>query len=386
MSQSLKPLFEGPTRIVDFFFDAETRMIYFLKSIENRKMKFSTRIRLEDPEQSPNPDIAKAKRFANKELTRRLQKRKVRVNTLVKDELELWIKVKESEGHKSDTLNNIRRAKRQIEEYWGSKFPHEINRDNLTEWYQWWSQNHPELQMENAIKYMRNFCRYLAEKVVNSYPLLPAVPTIKDPGFREARARRQKKKEHIISSSDFSKIHSAAPDISDFIIHQDAQLIVLIMYTMATRIDETLNLRFEEEILLYQEVPSYRWRVGQNKADLFGSHALHSSLIEPLQELRTRRRQEGTNRLFPQGGDNQKAIREQYVEWEKWRTAANVGWHWTPHTFRHTCLSNLFNDEKNPQALICKLYRVSLQTAMEHYIKPTQSGILKMRDAIEVRL
>lgn len=390
MNQSLHSLFDNsqvpPIRVVDFFYDARTRIIYFLKSIENKKVKFSTKITLPEEASEAVAAIAKAKRFANRELTRRLAKKKVRLQSLIKDELELWLKVKESEGHKYDTLNNIRRAKRQIEEYWGEKFPREITRDHLTAWYTWWSENHPDIQMENAIKYLRNFCGYLAEKIVDEFPLLPAVPTIKDPGFREARARRQKKKERIIAPAEFHKIHKAATKISDVVSKEDAQLLVLFMYTMAIRVDETLRLRFDEEILLDLDMPVYRWRVGQNKADLWGEHAIHSSLIEPLRALRLRRNAQGTKCLFPQLRDNQKPLREQMVDWDGWRTAANLGWRWTPHTFRHTCLSTLFNDEKNPQALICKLYRVSLQTAMEHYIKPTQSGILKMQNAIEVSL
>jgi integrase len=150
------------------------------------------------------------------------------------------------------------------------------------------------------------------------------------------------------------------------------------------RIAETLSLRFEKQIFLDQEFPEYRWQVDQNKAGLEGRHFLHPALIKPMIELRELRRAQGTDLLFTQSKDKTKPMNEQKIPFEEWRAAANIGWHWTPHTFRHTCLSNLFNDSKNPQALICKLYRVSLPTAMEHYIKPTQEGTLKMREAISV--
>lgn len=371
MRQVLEQIFLDGTRLVDFFFDPKTQIIYFLKSIENKKVKFSTKVKM--------PDVAKARRIANRELHRRLSRKKLRLSSLVKDELTLWLKAKEGEGHKYDTMNNIRRAKKQIEEYWGDRYPHEITRDNLTLWYQWWAESHSEIQMENAIKYLRNFCRYLAEKTVNGLPLLPAVPQIKDPSFRENRAKRKKKKERIITAAEFATIYKNAPD-------DDGRVIVLFMYTMATRITETLTLRFEHEVLLGQPNPAYRWTVGQNKADLWGEHFLHPALIAPIQSLKRRRELDGTAVLFPQLRDKQKPMAEQQIEWEAWRVRADIGWHWTPHTFRHTCLSNLFNDSKNAQALICKLYRVSLQTAMEHYIKPTQEGILGMRDAIKVDL
>lgn len=383
MSQILDPLLDisvaPPSRVPDFYFDRKTKVIYFLKSIENRKVKFTTKIRASGDPASAAAEIARAKRFANTKLRDKLNSKKARVRTLIKDELELWLKVKEGEGHKYDTLNNIKRAKLQIEEYWGDRFPHEINRDNLTSWYAWWSENKADLQMENAVKYLRNFCRYLAEKTVDDLPLLPAVPTIKDPGFREARARRQKKKENIFTAADFRKIYATAPGMPE-------EVLVLFMYLMATRIDETLNLRFGEEILLDRDVPVYRWRIGQNKADLWGEQALHPELIDPLLYLLAARTAAGTNRLFPQQRDISKAMREQMIDWDSWRTRAAIGWHWTPHTFRHTCLSNLFGNPKLPQALICKQYRVSLQTAMEHYIKTTHEGMLLLRDALKVEL
>jgi integrase len=163
-------------------------------------------------------------------------------------------------------------------------------------------------------------------------------------------------------------------------------LVTLIMYTMATRITETLEMRFDEEIDLDHEPPRYCWSDGQNKADLDGWHALHPKLVPLLQSLRRRRLAEGTNRLFPQKHDNSKALREQQVDWRAWRERAGIKWHWTPHTFRHTCLSNLFNDPKNPQALICKLYRVSLAVALETYVKPTNEGRALMMGAITVNI
>jgi integrase len=374
MNQVLEPLLEAGQRVPDFFFDPKTQIIYFWKSIENKKVKFSTRVKL--------PDIAKAKRIANKELRVRLNKKKIHSRTLIKDELELWLKVKEAEGLKYDTLNNVRRGKRQIEGFWGEKFPNEINRDTVTLWYQWWADNHPKIMMENAIKYMRNFCQYLAEKTVDGYPLLPAVPTIKDPHFKVNRAQRQKKKERIITPAEFKKILETAPD-------DGAKVVVLFMYTMASRITETLTLQFAEQILLDQELPVYRWSIGQNKADLWGQHFLHPSLIEPLKRLKARRASEGTRLLFPQKLDNQKALKEQQIDWQAWRDRAELGWKWTPHTFRHTCLSNIFNlpgDKRPSDLLLCKLYRVSLQIAMEHYVKPTQEGTIRMRDALTVDL
>lgn len=369
--RSLKQVFDGEVRVKDFFFDPKSAVIYFVKSLNNKKIKFSTKTKM--------PDIKKARRIANAELTKRLNKKKNRITPLIKDELELWLKVKVNEGVKYDTLNNIKRAKDQIEEFWGERFCSEITQDNLAEWYVAFKAKHPDIRMENAIKYMRNFSSYLARKVVDGAPLLAAVPPIKDPEFGEIWAERVKKKQNIFSNADLKAIVETAENPED-------QLVVLIMYTMATRVTETLTMRFGHEVLMNRKPPIYRWTVGQNKADLVGEHTFHPVLIPRLETLKLKRDAEKTDRLFPQLHDNQAALREQQIDWAAWRKRANIGWHWTPHTFRHTCLSNLFNDEKNPQALIIKLYRVSLATALATYIKPTEEGREKMRQAIRVAL
>lgn len=370
MSQRLFPLFEDSKRVHDFFVDKQTGIIYFLKSVNNRKVKFSTRCKY--------PDVAKARRVANQEFQKRYGRRKEHLQPLITDELNLWLKTKEHEGLAYDTLNNVRRAKLQIEEFWGGKFPGEITSDNLVSWYQFWREHNSKIEMENAVKYMRNFSRYLATKVVGGKPLLAAVPPIKDPNYKKIRKARKKKKENILTAEDFKKIYHSAES-------PEHQLIVLFMYTMATRITETLTMAFRHEIH-FGRTPEYCWSVGQNKADLEGRHALHPLLIEPLKAIYATRGDYDTILVFPQQKDKSKPLREQMIDWAGWRKRAGVSFHWTPHTFRHTCLSNLFNDEKNPQALICKLYRVSLAVALETYVKPTESGREKMRNAIEVRL
>jgi len=194
MSQTLLPAYDGPSRVPDFFYDRQTEVIYFLKSINNKKIKFSTKVKL--------PDLAKAKRVANGLLKKKLAPNKAVVRTLIKDEIEHWFQTKQSEGLKYDTLNNVRRAKNEIAEYWGSMFPSDITRDSIAKWVNWFKQTKPDRQIENNIKYMRVFCRYLAEKVQHGYPLLPAVPKIKNPDYREVRAARKKKKEKILSHDD----------------------------------------------------------------------------------------------------------------------------------------------------------------------------------------
>lgn len=365
--QILKPLIVDGKPWDHYFYDSKTGIIYYEARIDGKRIKFSTK------EKIPS----KAKIEANRELKKRLGLFKQNVRTLVKEELKAWLLFKESEGHKQDTLNNIRRAKKQIEEYWGDKLPSDITRDSFAEWCAWWKENHSDIQMENAVKYFNNFCRYLHEKVVNGRPLLASILYFQDPNRKLIKAKRAKKKERVFTPEEFQKVHATA-------VNEVEALAVMFMYTMATRIDETLNLNFSERINVDREMPTYQWTVDDNKAGLIGQHFLHQSLIAPTRSLYLRRLSEKTDLLFPQKQDNLKPLREQMIDWEAWRKRADLGWHWTPHTFRHTCLTMLFNNKDNPQAVICKLYRVSIQTAMQTYIKVTDEAKLAIKDSIEV--
>lgn len=363
-SHKLRPFILAGEKQSNFYVD-QFDTLYFKKGHEGRKIKFSCKLK--------SKDFRKAKIFANQKFTKLIGGKDV-VRTLIKDELQAWLRVKESEDLAKDTMNNVRRAAMQIEWFWGNQFPSDITRDNCTVWYEWWAREHSNIDMENVIKYMRNFSRYLAQKVVHGKPLLPAVPDIRDPNYKKIRRRRKKKKENIFSHKDFKKILSTAASARD-------RLIVLIMYTMATRITETLEMQWGSEINMIDK--TYTWSDGQNKADLDGWHNLHPALLEPL---RKHSLASESKNLFPQQNDPNKPMREQMIDWDGWRERATLEFHWTPHTFRHTCLSNLFNDPNNPQALICKLYRVSLAVAMETYVKPNDEGRERMAKAIKVEL
>lgn len=352
-----------------YFVDERSGIIYFEKKHNGKRVKFSTKVK----------SGVKARVFANAEFDRRIGKKKSHVRTLIKEELRAWVKVKESEDLDYDTLNNIRRAAKQIGEYWGDMLPDEITVDSAPLWYEYWQLKHSDISIENAVKYMNAFCRYLNQKVVGGQALLPAVPKFSAPDRKVRMIARKKKQERILTTDEFTKIFQAASS-------DEERIAALFMYTMAARVEETLTLDFDRTILLDQDVPAYRWFAGQNKADLVGEHALPSVLIPYLEALREVRKSQGTTLLFPQKINNQVPLKEQQIDWNSWRDRADLGWHWTSKIFRHTCLSNLFNDPRNPQATICKQYRVSLQVALETYVKTTRAAMLLMRDIIEVKI
>lgn len=367
-SQKLTP-FRWRGELQSNFYVDQFDTLYFKKGHAGRKIKFSCKLK--------SKDFLKAKQFANKKLSKLINPENAIVRTLIKDELAAWLLVKESEELAPDTMNNIRRAKMQIEWFWGNQFPSDITRDNIPVWFDWWKREHSDIDMENAIKYMRNFCRYLSQKIVRGLPLLPAIPSMKDPNLKKIRKRRKKKKENIFTLQDFHKILSTAASPRD-------KLLILIMYTMATRVTETLEMKFGSEVCFIDNEWIYRWSEGQNKADLEGWHVFPAHLQSKLTKHFDQ--SDGVDNLFPQLNDQAKALKSQQIDWAEWRKRAKLPHHWTAHTFRHTCLSNLFNDATNPQALICILYRVSLAVALETYVHATKEGRAALANAIKVEL
>ena len=366
MKQKLIPLIDEKTgqRRDYYFIDPASGIVWFKKDHNCKRIKFSCHV--------TQDQFKKAQIFANNKFDIMIGKKKaVKVHSLIKDELEIWEALKQGEGLKPDTNKNVRNARKQIEPFWGEMFPYQIHRENLAQWYVWFKQEYPGQQMENAIKYMRNFCRFLSEKVVDDKPLLPAIPKIRDPDFKKVRRARRRRKERVFTLDEVRDVLK--------ICDPQERIIILFMYTMALRITQTLELKWEQLDLVNE---TYTFRDGDNKADLEGVQDIHSSLV-PL--LKKRRKSIVGEWLFPQMYKSQ-PLKEQQIDWIGLRKRANLGWHWSAHTFRHTCLTNLFNDERCPQALICKLYRVSLATAMETYIKVTPEGRKKMKNAIKVKV
>lgn len=363
MSQKLIPLFNKDKRVSDLFFDEKTDIVYFLKSIENRKVKFSTK--------QKRSNLFLARRIANQKLKELLGLKKVKTTPLIKDEIPIWLKIKKAEGLDRKTIQKVEQAIKRIDPFWGSLFAHEISREGVADWFDWLNKEYPGQQKFNAIKYARNFFKYLHEK-----GLLPGVPKITDPDQKTDLAKRRKKTERIFTEKEFTSIYRAGSETE--------KLVALFMYTMATRIEETLTLAFDSQVFLDSKL--YCWSIGQNKADHEGSADLHASLLPPLKRRLGLCRAARTKLLFPQLHDKQKPLRPQQIDWKDWAKRAGLGWHWTSKTFRHTCLSDLFSNEALPQALICSLYRVSLQTAINTYVKPNRSGRDKIKNAIKVTL
>lgn len=361
MAQTLRPLIENGKRIDGYFFDPSTEIVYFFKSIGGKKVKFSTKIK--------RTSYRQAQIFANRRLKDLFGDRRISFQPLIKDEIPKWVLVKEAEGLDPKTMRKVHQAIARIEPFWGSMFPKNIDADSFAAWMKWLDEKEPGKIKFNWLKYFKGLCHYMHSKQFEGMPLLPAIPIMKDPSHKFNIARRKKKTERIFTRTEYRKIIKVANPVEC--------LAAEIMYKMATRIEETLSLSYQEQVVS-DGGWKYVWSVGQNKADLIGQHYFPDSLNKAL----TARRAlvAGSQRLFPQERDKTKALKPQQIDWAGWRKRANLGWHWTSKTFRHTCLSNLFNDPKNPQAIVCVQYRISPQVAADTYIKPTPKTLERLKN------
>lgn len=361
MSQTYLPLFVDEKRMDGFFYDPISDFIHFIKSMNGKKVKFSTKVK--------RPFHKKAKEEANRKLKELFGDKRISVQPLIKDETPKWVLVKQSENLDHRTMQKIYQGLKRIEPFWGDKFPKEVDADSFAAWLAWLDNKYPGQQKFNSLKQFKGLCRYMNSKQHEGYALLPAIPRMVDPDQKKNIAARKKKTERILTTKEFRKICKVANDTENLAAH--------IMYKMATRVEETLEMQFGEQVIQAPGGWRYVWSIDQNKADLEGAHDFPDS----LRALLKKRHAKGIKRLFPQERDVTKALKPQQINWDDWRDRAKLGWHWTSKTFRHTCLSHLFSDPKHAQAVICSQYRVSLAVAMSTYVKATKNSIRRLKNA-----
>ena len=367
MSQKLIPILKDGIRVDGYFTDSKTEIIYYKKSIEGKKIKFST----------GQTKLLQAKKIANKKIKDFLGVSAKKRVSLIGDELKHWIDLRRSEAESGEikygTLTVILNSEKKIRPFWENKYPEEINRTTVIEWCDWFYETYPDQQMENSVKYFKNFCKFLNEKIVKNRPLLPSIPTIKDPRAQTHRVSRKKKKERILTDNEIAKILSVC-DLRE-------KLIISLMYYMAFRVESDALSAEKSQFFLNESPPIYVFNEGNNKGKRTGKQGIHDQVLELLNLWLPNTG--NSIYIFPQKNDLKKHLKGQQINWDKIKRESGVTWGWTAHTFRHTCLTKLFSDPTNPMAIICKCFRISLKEAMKTYIHTTDENIEKMRNAIQ---
>lgn len=365
MAQKLSPFVDSfGTRHASYFVDTKSGVLYFRKRLDGKELKFSCE----------TDNITLAKRFASRELKKRINQKNRRVIPALGPELDRFLELRSKEALAGDTFKNIKNAVKKLKPFWENKLPSEIRRDTWLEFCEWYKIEYSGEQVENCLKYFRNFCYYLAEPRKDRGPLISVVPKLSDPDAKAVRIKRKSKKSRVFTKAEIKTLLSVCGERD--------QLIILLMYLMALRVNEACGLR-KEYLDLDHAPPLYRFREGMNKAGLDGCDSIPRLLIPRLRHFIDL--SDGPY-VFPQKGNSDKPIKSQMVRWESIRSKAKLGWHWTPHTFRHSCLTALFNDPKVPDSYVIKTKRISLAEALNTYIHVTTDKLDAFRDAMEFEL
>lgn len=356
--------------------DESSGVFYYRKTHDGKEIKFSCRCK----------NIVSAKKFANKELKKRFLKKgtkkvqetlgelldQYRIERLGLDP-EKSIEVEIAEN----TKKNIRNAVKKLKPFWGDMLPSEIYNQKWLEYCEWHRKEYNAQQIENELKYFRNFCSWLAEPREGGKSYLAKIPTFTNPYAKQVSISRKKKKAKTFTEAEFKKIFNAASE--------KVKVILLLMYTNAFRINEACGLR-KEYLNLDHNPVIYTFMEGMNKAGLDGTDALHPVTSKYLKAWIRKLPKEATC-VFPQENNLDKPIAgNKVIDWDDLRKKAGLGWHWTPHIFRHTCLTNLFNDVRIKDSYVIKTKRISYQEALKTYIHVTKDSHSKFHNVLEVDL
>jgi integrase len=253
---------------------------------------------------------------------------------------------------------------RKLKPYWQDRRPEEIDVDSWAEFANYFEEKYPGETFFNTRKYMRAFCEWLFDR-----KFMAAVPKLKNPFAAQERRARKRKKSRVLTLDEIDAIYSACGERE--------RLLVLLMFTMAFRVNEACALKWEN---LDLDSGTYSFGEDDNKAGLEGAQSLSDSAWTALKAMKA-----SGPYVFPQQSDIRKPIRPQMIDWKAIKSASGVNWPWTPHTFRHTCLTFLFGNAAYSHAAIMKCYRISYKVALEHYIHIDEVARNTLRNAVTVR-
>lgn len=352
-------------RVPDFYYDPDSSIIQFVKRVDGQIVRFSTGIKI--------PNVRKAKEVANAKLRSKLNN-KTGVKQLIGALFEAFLEDSDKDARRGNldpaTLQKRRQAWNQLKGFWKNLRPEEITVEKWSEFLDYFEANFSGQSVFNARKYFGVFARMLNQRIYNGRPVLASVPTFKNPFATKERKARKRKKSRIFTQAEVLALVKNAS--------MDEELLILLMAQMAFRIIEACSLRWENIDI---KDGFYHFGEDDNKAGHEGQQAIPEAI---LSRLRMRSKTKQSDYVFPQRNDSTKHIRPQMIDWADLKTKSKVTWGWSPHTFRHWCLTLLFSDPKNNHPAIMHAYRISYKVALEHYIHVGVEALESLRNAIVI--
>lgn len=270
------------------------------------------------------------------------------------EHFENFLKRSISDGDRPNTVKSKMNSVKKLKAFFGEMEPNDIRSEN---WLEFCGTRAADINLFNCTKHFRAICKFLHE-----VGAMDKRPKIFNPRRKKENIARRRKKSKIYSRSDISLLENACSSL-------EQKLCLYLGYDMAFRMDDCLRLTWDRVILSLISGGSFIEFFGDdNKTEFVGKVPISEKVKRLLLDWKGK----GTGLVF----DNKTS---QQMNFKSVISASGIGFG-TFHTLRHTRLTEDFGNPELPQAMTCKIRRVSLAVALEHYIHPSSDDMEKFRN------
>lgn len=344
-----------------YYFDQKSKVIYFVRKVQDEIIKFSTGIIYDD---SPSCLIKASRIVSVKEKEKRETKKSGDIlNILMGEHLDEFLVRSEKNGDKPGTITSKKNSVKHLKEFFEGHLPNEVTNDEWLEFLKTFQTANPGFNLFNLTKHFRSVCKYLHENGI-----ITKRPKIFNPNSQKEEVKRRKKRHRPYESDEIL--------LMDAVCNEDQRLALWLGYNEAFRLDDCVKLDWER-VHLSKTAPFIEFHGDENKTGFTGKIPLSDDSAELLRE---RRKQARGPWVFPLVGDPNSPMLSQQIRFEDVvrNSKVNYGSH---HILRHTRLSEDFANQDLPDTLVMKIRRVSLAVALEHYIHPSNEDFEKFRNS-----
>jgi integrase len=265
------------------------------------------------------------------------------------------------------TVRVLEQAFSKLCTFWNEKEPSEITRANWESYLDLFEIEFPGASMFNVKKYMGVLISHLLEK-----GLISKRPSIRDRNAKRDREKRKHKKSRVLTDDEILALESACES-------QLEKLALKFGYQMGFRISDVCKVSWER-IVWSAEVPYIRFTEGDDKAGLDAVCPISGEIEEILLAMQP----DSFNKkwIFPMLKNSEKHWKPQSLDaiWRKIKRRAKLAWP-TFHSLRHKCLTRDFKDRRFTALQVCKMRRVSMKIAEEHYVHSEMSDLALLKDS-----
>ena len=248
-----------------------------------------------------------------------------------------------------NSLRAIENSYRILKDYWGQLSTKEVTKEKWDEFQDWFEKLNPNGSHFNSKKYFTVLIGKLHEQGFLKQKIL-----VKDRFARREKNQRRKKKNWVFTSEEIKALDDACIDLKE-----RAQL--RLGYLMGFRISDVCQLTWDR-IILTGKHAYVEFNGSDDKAGTIARCPLPPDLLEMILEL-----PKNSKWVFPQSRNSDRHIKTQQIDFLAIRRRSGVV-RGTFHSLRHFCLSRDFKNPKLTTAQVCKMRRVSLAVAHEHYV------------------